>query len=119
MSTPPDLSRLKAFAARLAGAAAAETLPLFRTGCTADDKNEGGSFDPVTEADRAAERAMRALIEAEFPDHGIEGEEFGDRPGAGRFVWSLDPVDGTRAFICGTPCWTTLIALLDRDRPRL
>jgi myo-inositol-1(or 4)-monophosphatase len=75
------------------------------------------TFDPVTAADRGAERAIRALIEVRHPDHGIEGEEYGSRAGAGRFVWSLDPIDGTRAFICGLPGWTTLIALLEGGAP--
>ena len=82
------------------------------------NKVEGsGHYDPVTEADLAAEQRMRALIEAHHPDHGIAGEEFPERIGAGRFVWSLDPIDGTRAFVCGLPSWTVLIALLDGGEP--
>ncbi len=81
-------------------------------GLSCDNKEEGG-FDPVTEADRAAERALRAAIEDRFPDHGIWGEEFGMvRPGA-RFRWSLDPVDGTRALVCGLPSWAVLVGLLE------
>ena len=114
-----DLEQMMRFAERLADAARAETLPRWRTGCAAADKNEGGAWDPVTEADREAERAMRALIEAEFPDHGIQGEEFPDKKGGGRWSWSLDPVDGTRSFVCGLPSWTTLIALLEDGRPIL
>jgi histidinol phosphatase-like enzyme (inositol monophosphatase family) len=71
----------------------------------------------VTEADTEAERAIRALIEAEHPDHGIVGEEFGTKAGSGRWSWCLDPVDGTRAFVCGLPSWTTLIALRDSGVP--
>jgi histidinol phosphatase-like enzyme (inositol monophosphatase family) len=107
------------FAERLADAARAETLPRFAAGCAADDKGGANGFDPVTEADRGAERVMRALIEAEHPDHGISGEEFGDRLGTGPFSWSLDPVDGTRAFVCGMPTWVTLIALLRDGLPVL
>jgi myo-inositol-1(or 4)-monophosphatase len=114
-----DLQTMMCFAERLADAARAETLPRWRTGCAAADKNEGGAWDPVTEADREAERAMRRLIEADFPDHGIQGEEFPEKQGKGRWSWSLDPVDGTRAFVCGLPSWTTLIALLDEGRPVL
>jgi inositol-phosphate phosphatase/L-galactose 1-phosphate phosphatase/histidinol-phosphatase len=114
-----DLDRMMRFAERLADAARAETLPRWRTGCAAVDKNEGGTWDPVTEADREAERAMRRLIEAEFPEHGIQGEEFGEKPGQGRWSWSLDPIDGTRSFVCGLPSWTTLIALLEDGRPIL
>ncbi len=107
------------FAERLADAARAEALPWLESGGAAADKNEGGAFDPVTEADRAAERAMRALIEAEYPDHGIAGEEYGEKPAAGQWSWSLDPIDGTRAFICGLPSWTVLIALLRHGEPVL
>jgi myo-inositol-1(or 4)-monophosphatase len=114
-----DLDRMMRFAERLADAARAETLPRWRTGCAAADKNEGGTWDPVTEADREAERAMRRLIEAEFPDHGIQGEEFGEKAGQGRWSWSLDPIDGTRSFVCGLPSWTTLIALLEEGKPVL
>ena len=108
---------MRAFAERLADAARAETLPRF--GRVAAENKAGAGYDPVTEADRAAERAMRAIIEAEYPDHGVAGEEYGVRPGAGRWTWSLDPIDGTRAYVCGLPSWTTLIALLDGDRPVL
>lgn len=84
-------------------------------GLQCDNKQEGG-FDPVTEADRAAERALRAAIEERYPDHGIWGEEFGMvRPGA-RFRWSLDPVDGTRALLCGLPSWAVLVGLLEDGR---
>ena len=114
-----DLDRLDAFARELADAARAETLSRWQGGWIADDKSGGGSYDPVTEADRGAEQAMRTLIEAHFPDHGIQGEEFPDRPAQGRYSWSLDPIDGTRSFICGLPTWVTLIALLDDGEPLL
>ena len=107
----------EAFALELARVAADVTLPLFRTGAAAEDKGLPGAFDPVTEADRGAEAAMRRLIEARFPDHGVVGEEYGaDRPDA-EFVWVLDPVDGTRAFVAGLPLWTTLIGLTHQGRP--
>jgi myo-inositol-1(or 4)-monophosphatase len=111
------LASFATFARSLAEAARAETLARAAAPGRVEDKNEGGAFDPVTEADRAAEQAMRRLIEANFPDHGISGEEFDDRPAAGRWRWSLDPIDGTRAFVCGLPGWTTLIALLENDAP--
>ena len=113
------MSDFIAFAHALADAARAETLNRWARGCAADDKSGGAAFDPVTEADREAERAMRRLIEEHFPDHGIAGEEFPDRASRGRYCWSLDPVDGTRSFICGLPTWTTLIALLEEGRPVL
>src|SRR3954447_25594706 len=104
-----------AFASRLAGAARA--VPLAAAERSVDDKSKGGAFDPVTDADRDAELAMRAMIEAEHPDHGIKGEEHGDRQARGAYGWSLDPIDGTRSFICGLPTWTTLIALLEDGAP--
>jgi len=96
----------------LAAAARAETLPRWRTALLADNKAVDGRWDPVTEADREAERVMRELLAAERPDHGVDGEEFAPRLAQGPFTWSLDPVDGTRAFVCGLPTWVTLIALL-------
>jgi histidinol phosphatase-like enzyme (inositol monophosphatase family) len=112
-----DLDALAAFARELADVARGETLRRFEAGVAAADKNAGGPFDPVTEADREAERAIRAAIAARYPEHGIAGEEFGETPGTGAWSWSLDPIDGTRAFICGLPSWTTLIALLREARP--
>ncbi len=73
----------------------------------------------MTEADRQAELAMRDLIRARYPDHGVTGEEWPDEPGTGAWHWSLDPVDGTRSFICRLPSWVTLIALLHDQRPVL
>ena len=112
-----ELRPFLAFAHRLADAARGETLGRWTAGCAVEGKAGAIDFDPVTEADREGERVMRAMIEAAWPDHGIAGEEFGEKPGGGRFVWSLDPVDGTRSFICGLPSWTTLIALLDEGEP--
>ncbi|QAY78244.1 inositol monophosphatase family protein [Sphingosinicella sp. BN140058] len=110
---------LAAFAHNLADLARAETLHRFEAGVGADDKGGANGFDPVTDADREAERAMRAAIEAAYPEHGIAGEEFPERPSSGPFVWSLDPVDGTRSFTCGLPNWVTLIALLEDGRPTI
>ncbi|MEK1933920.1 MAG: histidinol-phosphatase [Pararhizobium sp.] len=95
---------------RLADAAKAETLPRFRTGTSVANKEATG-FDPVTEGDRAAEAAIRSLIETHFPDHGILGEEFGNVGLDRDYVWVIDPIDGTRAFISGLPVWGTLIGL--------
>lgn len=115
---PADaLSALTKFACELAAAARAETLPRWRSAGAVDNKATDASFDPVTEADRAAEQAMRRLIEARYPQHGILGEEFPHHLPESALCWSLDPIDGTRAFICGLPSWTTLIALLDRGVP--
>lgn len=100
----------KEFLFQLAAAAASETLPRFRQDSLIDNKFATG-FDPVTEADRAAERAIRALIEAVYPGHGILGEEYGSKGTDRKHVWVIDPIDGTRAFISGIPVWGTLIGL--------
>lgn len=116
-----QIESLTTFAGRLADAARAVILPYFRTVMPVDDKADlwGGAkgYDPVTEADRGAEAAIRALIEAEYPDHGILGEEYGEKKGESPLTWVLDPIDGTRAFITGLPIWGTLIALNDGDQP--
>jgi len=73
-------------------------------------------FDPVTALDRDIERAMRGFLLARFPDHGVWGEEEGwSNAGAARH-WSLDPVDGTSALICGLPSWCVLVGLIDEGR---
>jgi histidinol phosphatase-like enzyme (inositol monophosphatase family) len=115
--SPDRIAELDAFLAELNSAAAAHTLALFRADHGLRDKGGAAGFDPVTEADVGAERLMRALIARRFPDHGVIGEELGeDRPDA-EFVWVLDPVDGTRAFIAGVPTWCTLIGLRHAGRP--
>ncbi|MBD1551731.1 histidinol-phosphatase [Pseudomonas typographi] len=115
---PLPLAELRAFAETLAQAAANAALPHFRTRHAVENKLEGG-FDPVTLADKGAEQAMRALIHARYPEHGILGEEYGEEPGSSPLTWVLDPIDGTRAFITGLPLWGTLIALNDGTRPVL
>lgn len=111
-----DAGELAAFARELAKAARAETLTRWIGGCPVENKGDG-AFDPVTDADREAERVMRRLINERYPDHGVIGEEWPDAPGSGSYCWSLDPIDGTRSFICGLPTWTTLIAFMDDCRP--
>lgn len=111
---------LVAFAHRLADAGGEAIRPYFRRHLIVTDKNEGvAAFDPVTVADREAEAAIRALIRKEHPEHGILGEEHGVEPGSSAFKWVIDPIDGTRAFICGMPLWGILIALNDGTRPIL
>lgn len=106
-----------AFVERLADVAGETILPFFRTQIGAEDKSRGGKFDPVTEADRAAESAMRRLIGDYFPGHGIIGEEFGAHHEDAEYVWVLDPIDGTKSFIAGMPMWGTLIGLLRNGEP--
>lgn len=103
----------------LADRAAAAILPYFREPLTIDNKDSDGGFDPVTAADRAAEEAIAAHLAEVFPDHGLEGEEFGTRRPGARYRWVVDPIDGTRAFITGSPMWGILIGLLEERVPRL
>jgi histidinol phosphatase-like enzyme (inositol monophosphatase family) len=115
-TTKADLKRV---AHLLADAARPETLRYFRTsGLAADDKSQiSGHFDPVTVADRAAEKAMREVLARERPNDGILGEEFGTHEGSTGLTWVLDPIDGTRGYISGTPTWGVLIAVGDDDGP--
>jgi len=105
-----------AFIGRLATASGETILPFFRTSLGIDNKGTR-DFDPVTEADRAAEAVMRRLIQSNFPQHGIVGEEFGNEREDAEYVWVLDPIDGTKSFISGFPTWGTLIALMHRKTP--
>lgn len=106
-----------AFVDKLGDVACDAILPFFRTALDTEDKSKGGRFDPVTEADRAAEAAMRRMIESQFPAHGIIGEEFGSKRPDAEYVWVLDPIDGTKAFISGLPTWGVLIGLLHKGKP--
>jgi inositol-phosphate phosphatase/L-galactose 1-phosphate phosphatase/histidinol-phosphatase len=78
-----------------------------------------GDESPVTQADRECEAALRAAINKAFPAHGIIGEEFGTERADAEFVWVLDPLDGTRAFVTGRPTFGTLIALTQGGQPIL
>jgi len=98
-----------------AEAASAETLPLFRSRLDIDNKLTSG-YDPVTEADRGAEKAIREVIAKTFPDHAIIGEEWDDKLTGSHFAWIIDPVDGTRAFVSGVPVWGTLIGVTYNGR---
>jgi histidinol phosphatase-like enzyme (inositol monophosphatase family) len=119
MAHPDDLDSLDELLVELNRVSAAEILPLFRNEHGLEDKGQPGYFDPVTLADRGAEAAIRKLIAERRPGHGVIGEEYGeDRPDAD-FVWVIDPIDGTRAFIAGLPVWTTLIGLRHQGEPVL
>ncbi|APE42853.1 histidinol-phosphatase [Sulfitobacter alexandrii] len=101
----------------LADAAREAILPHFRgSALLAENKLDTG-FDPVTIADKAAEHAMRDILRRERPDDAILGEEFGQQEGQSGLTWVLDPIDGTRGFISGTPTWGVLIAVSDLQGP--
>jgi len=113
MTVAPDLvtPELVALAHRLADCSGQVIRPLFRQRIDVAHKQGKRDFDPVTEADRGAERAIRDLLSRERPDDSVLGEEFGEHQGSSGFRWVLDPVDGTRAFITGRHEWGSLIAL--------
>jgi myo-inositol-1(or 4)-monophosphatase len=103
----------------LADLAGRAILPHFRSRLAVENKAKAGRFDPVTEADRAAEAAIRAELARRHPGHGVLGEEMENEPSASRYQWIIDPVDGTRAFIMGLPVWGTLIGLAHDGKPLL
>jgi myo-inositol-1(or 4)-monophosphatase len=113
-----ELARYAAFARQAAAEAGRAILPHFRVALDVADKAAGrGAYDPVTEADRAAETVIRAAIARAYPGHGILGEEHGRAAGSEAWTWVIDPIDGTRSFILGQLHWATLIALNDGARP--
>jgi myo-inositol-1(or 4)-monophosphatase len=107
----------EAFVNELADLSGDAIMAFFRTSIGVEDKGGIGLFDPVTEADKAAETAIRRRILATFPGHGIVGEEFGDHLPDAEFCWVIDPIDGTKSFIAGMPVWGTLIGLKHHGRP--
>lgn len=106
-----------AVAQRLADAARKETLAHFRGAGLQTENKSQHHFDPVTEADRAAETAMRHLLAELRPQDSILGEEFGFHEGESDLTWVLDPIDGTRGYMSGTPTWGVLIALCGPEGP--
>jgi len=112
-----DLTPYRTFLTELAEKSGAFLLPHFTDPALEVEIKSDDS--PVTAADRGAERLMRNLIADRFPDHGVIGEEFASTLPDAEFVWVLDPIDGTKAFITGVPLWGTLIALLHRGQPVL
>lgn len=112
-----DIVELVRFAEELADLSGQTILPHFRERITVHNKLGDDGFDPVTEADRAAEEVIRARIKARHPSHGVIGEEHGREAGTSPLTWVIDPIDGTRAFMCGMAQWGTLIALNDGQKP--
>jgi len=116
-----DIPAVLSTAHAVAEAARRETLRHFRSSALLTDNKAGAgdlrAFDPVTVADRAAEAAMRAVLAERRPQDAIMGEESADLPGTSGLTWVLDPIDGTRGYISGTPTWGVLIALTDDEGP--
>ncbi len=114
-----DFQQLLSFAQDLADRSGPVILQHFRKPISIENKAGPGAFDPVTKADRAAERVIGRALKGRFPYHGLIGEEYGARNPESRYQWVVDPIDGTRAFIMGSPLWGTLIGLLDGGVPVL
>ncbi len=112
-----EQAKIKATANAMAEVAQVETMRHFRVSGLVADNKEQDSFDPVTIADRAAEKAMRAVLAKMRPDDAILGEEYGFQAGTSGLTWVLDPIDGTRGYISGTPTWGVLISVRDADGP--
>ena len=110
---------LTAIAHEMADAARAAILPHFRALHLTDENKDAAGYDPVTVADRAAEQAMRDVLAKRRPQDAILGEEFGTQSGTSGLTWVLDPIDGTRGFVAGTPTWGVLIAVGGADGPAL
>jgi histidinol-phosphatase len=119
MSKQPSFASLLAFAHELADVSADVIRPQFRRPMAVSNKAGKGGYDPVTAADQAAERAIRRAVKARWPEHGLIGEEMGSEREDARYRWVIDPIDGTRAFIMGSPMWGTLIGLLDESEALL
>lgn len=114
--TDIGILELEDFALELAHTAGGIAQAHFRQPITVENKGTA-AFDPVTNADRAIERVLRAAIVGRYPDHGIVAEEEGERSGNSDYTWFIDPIDGTRAFMTGSPLWGTLIGLTRQQRP--
>jgi histidinol phosphatase-like enzyme (inositol monophosphatase family) len=113
----PDQDDLVQVAHALADAARGATLPYFRASGLETQNKAAAGFDPVTAADRAAEQAMHDILRARRPEDGIAGEELPPVDGTSGLTWVLDPIDGTRGFISGTPTWGVLVAVADARGP--
>ena len=112
-----DASSLIPFVNELLNKSGAIITPyFFNRDYSIDNKSDES---PVTKADKEAEECIRSLIQKEFPDHGIIGEEFGEENKGAEFTWIIDPIDGTKAFITGSPLFTTLVGLLHNGEPIL
>ena len=77
------------------------------------------NYDPVTNFDKNFEKLIRAKIQKKFPNDSIIGEEFNDKKTSGHFMWSIDPIDGTRAFVIGAPTWSNLVSLSYQDKSKI
>jgi len=117
MSTRDEvLIELEGFALELAHTAGGIAEAYFRSHFSVDNKDDKG-FDPVTSADHAIEKVLRERISSTYPDHGIVAEESGSTTSDSDYRWYIDPIDGTRAFMMGSPLWGTLVGLTVSGKP--
>ena len=111
---------LKDFLLTLVTESARTVMPYFRQPLGIENKRaDENGYDPVTVADREAEQVIRRAIEQSYPSHSIYGEEFPNKEGTATYSWVIDPIDGTRGFVCGLPTWATLIAVCEDGTPIL
>ncbi|HRY08020.1 MAG TPA: histidinol-phosphatase [Hyphomicrobiaceae bacterium] len=115
----PDFKSLLNFAHQLADRSGPVIMRHFRKQISITNKQHDGGFDPVTAADKGAENVIAKALRSSFPEHGLIGEEHGNHQETARYRWVVDPIDGTRSFIMGSPLWGTLIGLLDGETPLL
>lgn len=116
--SPIPREELKRVLLSLTDIASAVIMPYFRQPIGIDNKQvQDEGYDPVTIADRNAETAIREEIARIYPDHAIKGEEFADKLGTANYSWVIDPIDGTRGFVCGLPTWATLIGVCHEGEP--
>ena len=115
LDSDEKISKISLFFEELAASVAEPALINFRRDIDVENKS-AADFDPVTEADQNTERAVREKIRTHFPEHGIIGEEFGAENADSDYVWVIDPIDGTRAYISGLPTWGTLVGLTHKGR---
>jgi len=113
------IQELTGVAHAMADAARTAILPYFRSDDLSTDNKLEGGYDPVTQADRAGEAAMRDVLARMRPQDAVLGEEMGEIAGSSGLTWVLDPIDGTRGFVSGTPTWGVLIAVGANDGPFL
>jgi histidinol-phosphatase len=115
MSTKEEVQSLVDFATQIIQDSGEIALKYFRTNLDVTNKQIGGKFDPVTLADKEIEAYLREKINASYPGHTVIGEEAGETAGTESFKWLIDPIDGTRGFVAGSPMWGTLLGLMDGE----
>lgn len=113
--SPALAAELVATAHELADVARVATLSHFRTRSLVAETKETNRFDPVTAADRLSEERMREVLARRRPEDAILGEEYGAKQGSSGLTWVLDPIDGTRGYLSGTPTWGVLVSVRDDE----